>query len=332
MMLKKLLFFFGLLQAVIGQERRVYINPVSCSNQRTFDGVKEAYQSAIIRAGLAIDALRPWAQEGASIDTFDGRIRNVFDLLFGAGGTQRKVEYVFGHLDRLLEVQYANDLMAGGGWDTARTMNDIEIHCNADFVQPHPHPKEPNIGHENVIQQKPVADGDEILNLKNPFKSVFAVTSPVSPASGRGWDPKAPEIIAFSPWKLYFATNWDGVPGNDVVFTGIKINQAAVEAAANPRFHRWFLINPPEWLGNWGWTPIDLLDRLESTMLHELTHTTAGRRTEDEELPNSYGWKNCLRIKKYSNADSIALFALAVELIDFYHYDINEAGELTKIE
>ncbi|KAJ4175243.1 hypothetical protein NW754_005663 [Fusarium falciforme] len=332
MMLKKLLLFFGLLQAVIGQERRVYIDTVSCSNQRTFDAIKEAYQSAIIRAGLAIDALRPWAQEGASIDTFDGRIRNVFDLLFGAGGTRTKVSYVFGHLDRLLEVQYMNDLMTGGQWSTARTMHDIEIHCNADYIQPHPHPKEPNIHHEDTIQKKPVHDDDAILGLKNPFKSAFAVTSPVSPPSGKGWDQDAPEIVAYSPWKLYFAANWDGFPGNDVVFGGIKINQAAVEAAANPRMHRWFLTNAPEWLAKYAWAPIDLLDRLESTMLHELTHTTAGRLTQDVELPNSYGWKNCVRLKKHSNADSIALFALAVELINFYHYDVNEAGELTKIE
>ncbi|RSL49940.1 hypothetical protein CEP54_012192 [Fusarium duplospermum] len=329
MMLKKLFFFFGLLQAVISQERRIYIDTVSCAEGKTFDAVQEAYQSAIIRAGLVIEALRPWAEEGANINTFDGRIRNVFDLLFGAEWTRTKVGYVFDHLDRLLELQYMNNLMSNGDWVAARTMNDIEIRCNGDHIIPHKHPQEPNINYQNSITGKWLADNDDELSLLSRWAPAIAVTSQMKT---RDWDPRAPEIVAYNQWKLSYTINWDGFPGNDLVTGGIKIDQAAVEAAANPRLHRWFVTQIPSWVPRISFAPIDLLDRLESTMLHELTHTIAGRRTVDLDWPNSYGWRNCLRIQSHKNADSIALFALAVELINHYQYDVNEAGELIRIE
>ncbi|RMJ15059.1 hypothetical protein CDV36_005304 [Fusarium kuroshium] len=323
MMLKRLLFFFSLLQAVIGQERRIYIDTVTClDNGDKFSAVQEAYQSAIIRAGITIEVLRPWAVEGAPINTFDGRIRNVFDLLFGPAHTRSKVVAVYDHLDRLPELKYMNYEMSNSAWVTGRTMNDIEIRCNGEHIKPHKDPREPNVNHRDTITGKNIPDGSLALTLLTPKTTMMAVASLISPPSGRGWDPRAPEIIAWNPWNLAIEVNKDA----------ITINQADVEDAATPRMHRWFQNHIPALFGYSSFTPIDLLDRLESTMLHELTHTTTGRNTDDVELGNSYGWRNCLRIQSTRNADSIALFALAVELIDFYHYDVNAAGELTKFE
>ncbi|UPL04064.1 hypothetical protein LCI18_014998 [Fusarium solani-melongenae] len=332
MMLKKLLFFFGLLQAVVGQDRRIYIDTVTCGDPILFNAMEETYNRAIIRAGMAVDALRPWALGGAPINTFDGRIRAVFDLLFGAGNTRLKVDYVFGHLDRLLDLRYMNDQFTGSEWHsgpTKRTMYDIEIRCNGDYIEPHPHSKEPNINHKDSITGKDVTDNDSVLDLKKLFTSTHAVTSPVYPASGRGWDPEAPEVIAWNWYRLWPVVHLNGFPGAGSVFVGVKIDQAAVEAAANARMRGWLLRNAPEWFARKFWTPIDLLDRLDSLMLHELTHTTAGRLAKDIDLPNSYGWRNCLRLQTHQNS---AFFALAVELINSYHYDVNQAGELTRID
>ncbi|EEU39654.1 uncharacterized protein NECHADRAFT_82052 [Fusarium vanettenii 77-13-4] len=290
MMLKKLLFFLGFLQAVIGQQRRIFVDTVSCSNRRTFVAIEESYHSAIRRAGLAIEALRPWAEGGAPINTFDGRIRNVFDLLFGAQNTRGNLLLVFSHLDRLPGIQYM------GGDSTSRTMHDI----------PHNHPKEPNIHNWDTVQ-------------KRDFTRLVAGAGMKTP----------PRSSPFSPSKLYLTAALHGFPGNDVAFGGVRINQASVKAAANPRMHRWLFTHFGGWFERLRVTQIDLLDRLESSMLHELTHTTAGRLADDIELPNSYGWENCRRLQTHRNA---ALFALAVELINQYHYDVNAAGELTKFE
>ncbi|KAI8718087.1 hypothetical protein NCS52_00886700 [Fusarium sp. LHS14.1] len=322
MMLKKLFFFLGFLQAVIGQQRRVFIDTASCSHPRTFAAVEESYFSAIRRAGLAIEALRPWAEGGAPITTFDGRIRNVFDLLFGAQHTRGNLLLVFSHLDRLPDLQYM-----GGDSTTKRTKYDIQIHCDVNHIRPHNHAEEPNIHNWDSVQKRGVEDNSDILELFDPWKPAIAVTCTVPP-NDKKWDPDAPEVIAFNSRKLYLTAALDGFPGNDVALGGVKINQASVQAAAKPRMLRW-LFTHNWWFERLRVTQIDLLDRLESTMLHELTHATVGRLTTDLQAPNSYGWENCRRIQSHRNA---ALFALAVELINHYHYDVDAAGKLINFE
>ncbi|CAK1366980.1 unnamed protein product [Cercospora beticola] len=81
---------------------------------------------------------------------------------------------------------------------------------------------------------------------------------------------------------------------------------------------------------------IDKMRLLDQTILHELTHTLVGGRSLDVKVAGllgsekSYGWKNCLALAKnggmhpeddklprtaLDNADSLALFGLAVKLL-----------------
>ncbi|RSL67539.1 hypothetical protein CEP53_002962 [Fusarium sp. AF-6] len=323
MILKKLFFFFSFLQVVISQERRIYIDTETCADTTIkFRAVQAAYRSSIVRAEIAIEAIRPWAAEGAPINTFNGRIRNVFDLMFGAAHTRTKLLDVYDHLDRLPELKYMNPVISNSDWVTVRTMNDIEIRCNGEHIKPHKDPREPNVNHRDTITGKNIPDGSDALTLFDPKTNTMAIAFLISPPSGRGWDPRAPEIIAFNPWQLAIALTGDS----------FIIDQTDVEDAATPRMSRWFWNHIPAFFGFDSITPIDLLDRFEITMLHELTHTTTGRNTVDVGWPKSYGWRRSVKIQSTRNADSIAFFALAVELINFYHYDVNAAGELTKFE
>ncbi|KAH8679054.1 hypothetical protein BGZ60DRAFT_525782 [Tricladium varicosporioides] len=63
-------------------------------------------------------------------------------------------------------------------------------------------------------------------------------------------------------------------------------------------------------------TAMDLAAFMDMTLLHEMTHTTAGINREDERP--AYGWTNVINKpigKAFRNADSIAVFALAHQML-----------------
>ncbi|KAK8127786.1 hypothetical protein PG984_008894 [Apiospora sp. TS-2023a] len=78
----------------------------------------------------------------------------------------------------------------------------------------------------------------------------------------------------------------------------------------------------------WNFTPMDIFETPELTMLHELTHLLATANTHDR---GGYGWVKCIKAKTHHNADSLAYFALVVDLIENYGCDADEQGTLSRI-
>ncbi|KAF1999855.1 hypothetical protein P154DRAFT_620562 [Amniculicola lignicola CBS 123094] len=110
------------------------------------------------------------------------------------------------------------------------------------------------------------------------------------------------------------------------------------------QYHDLEIGKAPSKLSNWNaggfhFKPVDVFQRLDVTLLHELTHTTPGRVLDDVKLKRSfpslgikrkaYGWVKMLKLAKEgayvdkmvhktgpdSNADSVAFFALGCKLM-----------------
>ncbi|OCK78678.1 hypothetical protein K432DRAFT_444447 [Lepidopterella palustris CBS 459.81] len=72
-----------------------------------------------------------------------------------------------------------------------------------------------------------------------------------------------------------------------------------------------------------GKSGIDTLKNIGSTMLHELTHTIQGGRSEDIGS-DCYGWKCVMNLHNPRNADTLAILGVALKVwslgyyVDFY--------------
>ncbi|KAI1410408.1 hypothetical protein F5Y13DRAFT_192269 [Hypoxylon sp. FL1857] len=77
-------------------------------------------------------------------------------------------------------------------------------------------------------------------------------------------------------------------------------------------------------------TPMDYFSLLESTILHEMTHTAFGGYTRDVDGQDSYGWENVIRLANegWDNAESLAFFPIGVRLIR-EGFGIQKDGKVT---
>ncbi|RDL35222.1 uncharacterized protein BP5553_07153 [Venustampulla echinocandica] len=78
-------------------------------------------------------------------------------------------------------------------------------------------------------------------------------------------------------------------------------------------------------------TPIDSLAGFEHVLLHEMTHSAIAGYSDDTPAGKCYGWKHSVKCQKSENADSLAYFALAVELVLHRGYTVNKDGTLQKL-
>ena len=84
-------------------------------------------------------------------------------------------------------------------------------------------------------------------------------------------------------------------------------------------------------------TPIDLYGLLESTILHELTHTKAGMESDDiasilEGVVGTSGWRYATSVSAQgsNNAENLSLFGLGAKLVQL-GFSVDQNGVLTAI-
>ncbi|CRK37865.1 hypothetical protein BN1723_015257 [Verticillium longisporum] len=143
------------------------------------------------------------------------------------------------------------------------------------------------------------------------------VEDPNNPEKNIKWRDTAQDLpyIAFHPRYMKKSTEKNSM-----------LNHDRVEKAAYPSLWDKVKVKLP----GLDFGAVDILATPELTMLHELTHLLAVADAVDSEGRNSYGWLNCVRMKSFKNADSLAYFALVVDLIQRYGYDVDDKGKLNK--
>ncbi|KAM0229026.1 hypothetical protein ACHAPO_010303 [Fusarium lateritium] len=138
------------------------------------------------------------------------------------------------------------------------------------------------------------------------------------------WDPKAPEIITFNPLRM-----------KQYKLFKSEFNEELIKKAMHPRIKGTIKIHAPEFIASREWTPVDLLDTPAMTLFHEMTHLESVAGSSDGPGEDEvYGWIKVLENKftGASTADNLAYFAILVDLILNYGYDVEENGTIFKIE
>lgn len=311
MMLKRFIFL-ALVQVAFAGNRLV-IDKRSCVGA-VYDQVKLYADAAIKRAELVADVLRPYIEDPNNKP--DDRILKQAKRLFGnddvaTAGT------LFAHYDAIRKYVWVDVDNWSTEWKKDRDQFDLQIHCDASHIVPWTGVTEPNVHWEDSVQDTPVEDGAAILDFKDADTTTQGVTSPGKGKPGEPWQPGSPEVITFK--QNYFDTAIE----QNAIFDLDHIKKAArTDALARVKMILFLRFRKP--------AQVDILDTPDFVLLHELTHTVVGGDASDTDGDNSYGWLNCVRLKDIGNAESLAFFALTVDLIQNYGYDVDDKGKLKK--
>ncbi|KAH7403779.1 hypothetical protein BKA64DRAFT_460635 [Cadophora sp. MPI-SDFR-AT-0126] len=130
-----------------------------------------------------------------------------------------------------------------------------------------------------------------------------------------------PDTIQLCPW---FLKQIAGPPPTYEVTDDLVKKAAAMKAKS-------LLKKFVSKLSNEVATPVDSLAGFEHVLLHEMMHSATALYADDKPDKRCYGWKHCGKCKRSDNADSLAYFALAVELAYYRSYTVNKDGTLQKI-
>ncbi|KAF4946653.1 hypothetical protein FSARC_14143 [Fusarium sarcochroum] len=283
-----------------------------------------------------------WARMGADIlasDISDDRVRAQFERLFGSTrnarfvqGEHNKILCFFNHLTFIPLAYYQNlarfTPYEGSyvEWESERNQFDVEIHCDVKRIVENKEYPEHNTPYVDEVQKAPVEkDSDMFLFKRGLTLSVAITSSRETTGEGHVWKPESPEVITINPLRM-----WQYKKTKPV------FNEQWIEKAAHPRMIRWIKTTVPELLFSRKWKQVDLLDTPALTIFHEMTHLESVARSNDGSGDNvdCYGWVKILanRFLGFRTADNLAYFAMLVDLIQNYGYDVEESGEIFKIE
>ncbi|KAF3347805.1 hypothetical protein VD0002_g6235 [Verticillium dahliae] len=307
----KSLMLLALAQVSVA-EWKYAIDKKSCKDGM-YDQVKFYMDQSQAQSQRVVDALDPYL--GDPNNKPDDRILAQMRQLFPSDGVPT-ARLLHGIYKKVTQYAYQDVDIWADDYRQARDKGDLEIFCNADHVVEDPNNPEKNIKWRDKAQDLPVTDKDGILSLKNPLSFTMAVTKDSRPISReQPWPEHSPEYIAFHPRYMKKSTEKNSM-----------LNHDRVEKAAYPSLWDKVKVKLP----GLDFGAVDILATPELTMLHELTHLRAVADAVDSEGRNSYGWLNCVRLKSFKNADSLAYFALVVDLIQRYKYDVDDKGKLNK--
>ncbi|KAF7542203.1 hypothetical protein G7Z17_g11792 [Cylindrodendrum hubeiense] len=248
-------------------------------------------------------------------DAVNAAVRLYMDNAISKAGLVAKILAPKAHFEPIGKYVYVDIDNRSDAWKQTRDKSDLEIHCNGDYITPLQDSPEPNINWRDEIQGLPVLDDDSILNIKDEKTILVAVTSPARTwKEGETWPDNIPEVITFNPWYIKHAVEKKSIFNSDRIK---KALQPSLLKAIKIKFQRYTHA-----------ANVDTLDTPELTLIHELTHTALGGLSRDTGGSKSYGWYNCVRLKDVDNADNLAYFALVVDLIQNYKYEVDDKGNL----
>ncbi|KAK7953482.1 hypothetical protein PG988_014176 [Apiospora saccharicola] len=130
------------------------------------------------------------------------------------------------------------------------------------------------------------------------------------------WDPKKPEVIVINPQYLR-SLQEKGFPRyNDDLINHARLDTArkAAERAAGVEIQ----------------ASIDLLNTLEITLLHEISHLGTMNWAEDVD-DDCYTWDNAVRLQTCTNAENVALFVVATDLTKNHNLKVTKSGMIEPI-
>ncbi|KAJ3532556.1 hypothetical protein NM208_g8262 [Fusarium decemcellulare] len=310
--LSLIVFLFLVLHAFAVEENYRYMVSPGCGE----DGTQ------LIREWM--EQVISWAQMGADVlgtDISDERIRTQFERIFRS---TENVKYVKGYYQNLARfTRYERSYQE---WESERNQYDVEIHCDVDRIVKNTRYPEYNTPYVDMVQEAPIEEDSDMFNFKRGLTTSVAITSSRETTDETHvWKIHSPEVITINPLRMWQYKK-----------TRPQFNEKYIQKAAHPKMIRWVKTKVPELVFSRTWKQVDLLDTPALTLFHEMTHLMSVARSNDGSGDNAdcYGWVKILANKflGFRTADSLAYFVLLVDLIENYRYDVEESGDIYKIE
>ncbi|KAF7197358.1 hypothetical protein HII31_01168 [Pseudocercospora fuligena] len=282
------------------------IDPVSCKGKQ-YDLMLKAAEAAFDLANEAYAAIQPTPR--------DNNVQRLISLLFGDQADLSRVR------DSLRRLQFARTKLEPEGRGMISS-NQVMFYCDLERVR-----RSERLGQSRWIDSVTNRmfndnQGETVETCKSSLDTTLAVTwnpdEKVVPQEGRFVSTATPSQVTLCPWFINWAVNEDYQVWNDMSLKVVAATAAIPLLTRNPF--------------NYPLTPVDAFGLLERVILHELTHTTLGGKSEDVEMQQgglwplkiAYGWRATRNLVEQGvqgedlpskNADSIALFAMGIKLL-----------------
>ncbi|KAK8046311.1 hypothetical protein PG996_014375 [Apiospora saccharicola] len=336
---------------------KVVIDRKSCAPEPVYNYVKNAFETAQRLAGGASDVWQPWADakpfpQEAAFPRPTEVYQNLAAWLAGRDTPRmlRRTIRIIGRMtlltlvDRDIDSPYwkageadqqdlASSLLLSrypecllcSALPLTYSNPCFIIVCNANHIEK-AHHDEPNTNNVDTIQNLPVLDGRLVLKIRDGTADsrVMAATSAKTEPMEQDpegnwiddWDPKKPEVIVINPQYLR-SLQEKGFPRyNDDLINHARLDTArkAAERAAGVEIQ----------------ASIDLLNTLEITLLHEISHLGTMNWAEDVD-DDCYTWDNAVRLQTCTNAENVALFVVATDLTKNHNLKVTKSGMIEPI-
>ncbi|KAF2736236.1 hypothetical protein EJ04DRAFT_172959 [Polyplosphaeria fusca] len=262
------------------------------------DFLRQAFDNAFTLTALA----------SSSLATMDARAMEVYGWIFGP--EESEADQVVKELVKLsFEGMGGMSDEKSSASDLSRA--DVHVHCTHKRLE---------LSHQGIKPRWYDPELEEHLRFRDIFDCNIAMAYTIVPSAAL-----KPSLIQICPWFLEYAMNKDPKFQNQI--------KAGIMAKLAGKLD--------EWVTGKVYTPIDLVQLFDKVIVHEMSHTRNGGRTDDVGGFGGYGWKNVRALSTQrtdvaagkkgpeKNADSIALFASAVQLLGV-GVTINEDGTFVR--